>query len=123
MSQKEMKTRFRFMIGVGEDKHGAQITPEEQTTIKQSLLRRACGVFGGATLQDSMGGWMNPEGRMVYESGVVLTAYARDPITTIPPDLVNGLLDIARQRAMIVERTTNNGYRMPDVVMSEVFAD
>lgn len=123
MSEKIMRTRFRFMIGTGEDKHGVPIPADEQNGMKRAILVALGHVFGGATLFDSMGAWITPERRAIYETGVVATTYAKDPITTVPKDLIRDLLAITRQRAMIVEQVGTDERGAVVLKMSEVFGE
>lgn len=62
---------YRIYFGVGEDRDRQPI-PDLDRSIKR-IKQAACSCFGGFTLVESAGGWLNPEGIVVEEKGYVLT--------------------------------------------------
>lgn len=44
----------------------------------ESAIRRVCGVFGGATVFDARGYWLNAEGRLYVDPVAVIVSAATD---------------------------------------------
>lgn len=66
-------------FGIGETRDGFAITDDQRRAILQAVKETAAGIFGGFTLFNVQGGWVNPEGRLVEEPGISLLICSPQP--------------------------------------------
>ena len=56
-----------FSVGVGKDRFGADITFSNALARRDSSLRHASNIFGGATVTENFGAWKDDDGVIIYE--------------------------------------------------------
>ncbi len=64
---------YRIQFGVGEDRDGQPIGTDERRDMVAAICGRAASTFGGWTLYDHKGGWIDDKGRAVIEPGHTLS--------------------------------------------------
>jgi hypothetical protein len=72
--------RIDFTFGVGQDKEGLAIDRDQQQRAIREIKTEAAKLFGGYTLYQAQGGWINGGGRLVEEDSMTLTVYITDEI-------------------------------------------
>lgn len=88
--------RLTITAGTGEDRHGSTIAPHALARALATIRGELATLFGGFTETQAIGGWVNPEGRMVMEPSARWIALA-DTITE----------ETARRVALEVGRVLN----------------
>lgn len=70
----------------------------------EHAIRTFCGLFGGATVIEGNGHWVNPEGRLYSEPVAVVMAYATEQSDAWGEVrmLARELLDLSDQEAVFV---------------------
>lgn len=63
-----------FGIGIGEDEHGHVLTPGDTMPMIGEAMRIVSREYGGCFLTRGEGAWIAPDGRLVRESGITITA-------------------------------------------------
>jgi hypothetical protein len=71
--------RITFFIGIEKDGRGRQIPGHERANALLWLRKQAATMFGGYTLQNVEGGWINPSGALVEEGAIRLDIYSDSP--------------------------------------------
>lgn len=72
--------RITLFIGIEKDGKGRQIPSHERANALKFLRTRAAFDFGGYTLANVEGGWVNAQGRLVEEGAIRLDVYSDTPI-------------------------------------------
>lgn len=67
------RNRYDITIGTQESKTGGFIDPAIRRDALHNVKAFAAREFGGYTIVESSGGWINPDGDLVTESSIVLT--------------------------------------------------
>lgn len=63
------------MAGISEDRNGEAIEADRRDRAVEMLRLEMTEAFGGSSVHQVDGGWMNPAGIPVYERGVVAISY------------------------------------------------
>lgn len=91
-------------VGIGETGNGGKLNAYEQGIIRSVITDEAARVFGGATITDGFGVWVD-NGRTISEPVLVLTLYH-----DLPDWQIAGFAAFcggaARQKAVVVETST-----------------
>ena len=74
--------RIDIFIGTGKERDGTPIGVDREVKWVESVLKDAAETFGGGTMVQSAGSWKDPVGSAVIETGVILTLFVPDTITT-----------------------------------------
>lgn len=61
-----------FTIGMEKDANGLNIEPAMQDWNKQCTMRYLSDLFGGVTVIESEGAWVNGRGELVVEKGITV---------------------------------------------------
>ena len=81
----------KFRIGIGEDSTGKELSTEFLRAAIREAKKIVATNFGGYTITPATGGWVNPEGRLVEGSALVIetfTDHGRElVVTTIAEEL------------------------------------
>lgn len=64
-----------LFVGIERDGDGKQIDPAVRSNALKELRESAAREFGGYTLSNAAGGWMNPEGKLIEEGTIRLDLY------------------------------------------------
>jgi hypothetical protein len=62
-------------VGIEKDGAGKQIDPEVRANALQAVRQSAAQEFGGYTISNAAGGWLNPEGKLIEEGSIRLDLY------------------------------------------------
>lgn len=73
-----MNYRISLGFGCGEDRNGNAIPADHATHCIAEVLKLAAQIYGGASLSDVDGAWINPEGKLVVEKGKSLVIVVDD---------------------------------------------
>jgi hypothetical protein len=71
-----MQFKVEYGFGVGEDRHGKSISRNRLRQSLELLTLEASRLFGGVTIYETTGAWVNPAGRLVQEPGRTLMVLA-----------------------------------------------
>lgn len=77
-----MTNKIEIIFGIGEDRNGIRLSHEEQQTICETIQHHAATQFGGYTMIDSSGGWVDSFGKLIQEPGKILVLITTEPIKT-----------------------------------------
>lgn len=118
--------RYTFGVGIGFDRDGKAIHPEEVRQYIEAAIKRASELFGGCFITRGDGGWIDPAGKLIVEPGIVITvdvAPYKYPIDT----RIDGQRDVKRvnlyahylrqlfnQSSVIVTRIESSSYFVED---------
>lgn len=97
---------FGFGVELDRDKH--PISPGELTVALHQIGLAANSRFGGYTITETTGSWVNPEGYTFTEAGRTLTVYTNQPGTYVALGLANIIKQELRQEAIMVSITEVN---------------
>jgi len=73
-----MLCEYRITVGTGEDRHGNRINTMARNVNLATVRKAAAEVFGGYTVWQTRGGWINKAGRLVEEPGVTIAVIVTD---------------------------------------------
>ena len=65
-------------LGIERDRFNAQIDPIKRAAALKEVRREAAHTFGGYTLANVEGGWVDPHGRLIEEGSIRLDLIASD---------------------------------------------
>jgi hypothetical protein len=68
--------RVTFYIGIEKDREGRQIDAQTRANALAAIRVKAAQTFGGYSLFNGAGGWINPEGHLVEEANIRLDIYS-----------------------------------------------
>lgn len=117
MTFRTKHTRLEFHLGTGEDRDGKPIHPERQVGHRQRMLYLTASRYGGASITEQTGAWINPEGVFVSEPGVTVVAYLEGHDNGYAH--AQNLMKIGNQRACLVACFGPDGQH----TFTEVFAE
>ena len=72
--------RITFTVGKGLDKNSMPISATEADKAQTGAMIALCQAFGGCTVVESMGGWMNGD-KLVVERGLQFTVESATKIS------------------------------------------
>jgi hypothetical protein len=105
--------RFTLLVGIERDGSGAQLGADLRARGMGALRQRAAELFGGYTLANAAGGWINGDGVLVEEGAVRLDVYTQEP-RGVCADFAAWAGRLFGQTAVVFEFTAQ-----PDVAMLE----
>ena len=95
------RTTYTVHVGAGQDKDGMDIRNYERTDMLAHAKLRTARLFGGYSVSECFGGWVDPHGRIVEER-----AYRIEVSTDASFGLVwswaNEVRDIFRQTSVLL---------------------
>ena len=65
-----------IFVGSGYDRHNTTISPVERDDIRHRILTEAADVFGGVTILDANGAWVDDSGRLIEEKIFQIIIYS-----------------------------------------------
>lgn len=71
--------RITFTIGIGKDKDGREISPAERVLFTKRACAMVAREFGGYTATTAVGGWVAPNGELIEEESLVISAVTETP--------------------------------------------
>jgi hypothetical protein len=105
--------RFTLLVGIERDGNGAQLDAQRRSEAMGALRSKAAEEFGGYTLSNAVGGWVNGDGVLVEEGAVRLDVYTQEP-RGVCADFASWAGRLFGQTAVVFEFTAQ-----PDVAMLE----
>lgn len=104
--------KIEFCFGTGFDRNQNPLTVEERRFGLNQIKQGAVEIFGGYTLVDTEGGWRNPAGVLVEETGKSLVIYTIEKPSFIVREKIEGMISIIkmalRQETICVVQTPVN---------------
>ena len=70
------KREYRIGLGIGEDRHGNPLGRDVVNGKVAYIEHEAARLFGGYSITESRGGWINDDGRLVREPGLTISIVA-----------------------------------------------
>lgn len=61
---------YQVIAGCGQDRHGVALTATYAKNAIYQARKIAAIAFGGYTVHETVGGWVNPAGETIHEPGV-----------------------------------------------------
>lgn len=117
-----LASRIVFHVGAGYASDGTPIGLRDMGAIRRECVAVLSKRFGGCTLTEHEGGWIDPAGAVLTEPGFTLTVYTRDMHDQGRGGYSPGLMDvcrdilrIARQSAIVVAVSDSTGTRAAEV--------
>ena len=96
-----------IFVGSGYDKDNKTISPSERDEIRQKILAEAAEVFGGVTILDANGAWIDDSGRMIEERVFQIIVYSHrtegDEHASKWASFIRFILRVSRQTSVLVD--------------------
>jgi hypothetical protein len=100
------QTKIEFVFGVGEDAYGQALPALHVKNALSAIQAHAALLFGGFTLANTTGGWMNDESRTVTEPGYNLFVLADGAVDECKVQNMTYTIHIwLSQKSVVVIRT------------------
>ena len=94
-------------VGSGYDKDNKTISPTERDEIRQKILAKAAEIFGGVTILDANGAWVDNSGRLIQETVFQIIVYSRrsegDGYASRWAGFLRFILRVSRQTSVLVD--------------------
>jgi hypothetical protein len=90
------RVEYRIVIGTEYDRDGNPISESDRQAAIQYICHHAARWFGGYTIWESRGGWLDSSGNLVEEAGVVLSILAEDRPDEYASDRCHAIVQHAR---------------------------
>ena len=98
--------RVEFTFDIGEDKDGQ---PIDNLDLKlERIQTQLAKAFGGFTRTDTVGGWINPTGRLVLERGCVIHVYAKDELVQYAGQIASDIRRVLNQATVLLSLGGND---------------
>ena len=93
----------RIIVGGEYDRDGTPIHEPESDRIRAAILTQAARTFGGVTLTDTHGAWVDKDGEMVEERGFQITVYVMDVAERKVGEFIRFVRIAGRQTSVLVD--------------------
>lgn len=104
--------KIEFTFGIGRDRNQNHLTVEARRFGMGQIKKTAIKLFGGYTIIDTEGGWRNPDGVIVEETGKTLIIYTKEIQSLLLPDKIETMREeiknALRQEAICIVQTLVN---------------
>lgn len=100
-----------LFVGSGYDRDNVAISPAERDEIRHQILAKSAEIFGGATIVDGQGVWVDDAGKMIQEPTFQIIVYSRRPSDSVRPLLagfIRFILGVSRQTSVLVDDRANS---------------
>ena len=77
-----MSYRIRVSYGIGKDRDNNPIETDIAVAAESEILTMAARIFGGATISDTRGSWIDESGHLVIEQGRSIVIMVDDLLKT-----------------------------------------
>ena len=96
-----------IFVGSGYDKDNKTISPSERDEIRQKILVKAAEIFGGVTILDADGAWIDDSGRLIEERIFQIIVYSHrtegDHHASQWAGFIRFILNVSRQTSVLVD--------------------
>ena len=92
-----------FIVGTGENRHGDLISEKDKRIALDKIRAMLASEFGGYTESATLGGWMNPQGKLVTEQGRKFEVYTYKTENAL--DCANTMARLLNQHSVVLSKS------------------
>lgn len=96
------QSQFSLYIGVGETKDGYAITKTERKNGELSIKQWAAELFGGYSMLQLNGGWINPNNELVQEPAIKLEILTKTDNATLVREFAKQCKELFNQEHVLM---------------------